>query len=167
MLITKNKMVTVEYSLKDNKGIIIDSSEKSGEFTYIQGLDQTLQGMEEILEGQKLDFTFDGEIPCEKAYGKKDKEFFMPVPREEFEDVDNLVVGTFISIMNNYEEAQEMEIISIDKENITIDANSPYADMDIGFTCKVIEVRDATEEELKEAQEEHDHECDCGCGDHE
>lgn len=163
MTIIKNKMVTFEYSLKDEKGITIDNSEKSGPFTYIHGMEQTLPGMEDILDGKEFGFIYDGEIPCEKAYGKKDKEFFIPVPREDFENVDDLVVGNSISIMNSYEEPQEMEIIAIDNENITIDANSPYADMDLKFSCKVIDVRNATEEELDEAQEEHE----CGCGDHE
>ncbi len=167
MTIIKHKMVTFEYSLKDEKGITIDSSEQSGPFTYIHGMEQTLPGMEDILDGKENGYTFDGEIPCDKAYGKKDKEFYVPVPREEFENADDLVVGTSISIMNSYEELQEMEIIAVDKENITIDANSPYADMDLKFICKVIEVRESTSEEIKEAQEEHDHECGCGCGDHE
>lgn len=166
MIVEDKKAVTIEYTLKDANNIVIDSSNESGPFTYIHGMDETLPGMEEILDGKEEGFTFDGEIPCEKAYGKKDKEFFMPVPREEFEDADDLEVGMFLSIMNNYDEQQEMEIISIDDENITIDANSPYADMDIKFTCKIIEVRDATEEELKEAQEAHDHECGCGCEGH-
>ncbi len=167
MKISDKKLVTLEYTLKDSNSINIDNSKDSGPFVYIHGMDETLPGMEEILEGQEVGFTFDGEIPCEKAYGKRDKDQFVPVPKDEFEDFDDLEVGMHLSIMNNYEEAQEMEIIAIDKENVTIDANSPYVDMDIKFTCKITEVRDATEEELKEAQEEHDHECGCGCGDHE
>ena len=58
MTITKDKAVTIEYSLKDDKGIVIDSSELSGPFFYIHGMEETLPGMEEILEGQKVGFTF-------------------------------------------------------------------------------------------------------------
>jgi len=160
-------MVTVDYTLKDDKGIVIDSSKESGPFSYIQGMEETLPGMEEILEGQKEGFTFDGVIPCDKAYGKRDKEFFMPVPKDDFENADALEVGMSISIINNYDEAQEMEIIAIDNENITIDANSPYADMDIQFSCKVLEVREATKEEIEESLEElHHHDEDCDCGNH-
>ncbi|MGL1893882.1 MAG: FKBP-type peptidyl-prolyl cis-trans isomerase [Spirochaetaceae bacterium] len=165
MKITDNKLVTIEYSLKDSNKINIDNSKESGPFSYLHGMDQTLPGMEDILDGQEVGFTFDGEIPCEKAYGKRDKEQFIPVPKEEFEDVADFEVGMSLSIMNNYDEPQEMEIMAIGKDTVTIDANGPYVDMDIKFTCKVIEVRDATAEELKEAQEEHDHECGCGCGD--
>ncbi len=162
MKIEKDKTVTVEYSLRDANNIVIDSSKESGPFTYVYGRGQTLPGMEEILEGQEEGFTFDGLIPCDKAYGKKDKEFHIPVPKDEFENIDDLEVGMHLSITNNYDEQQEMEIIAIDKENVTIDANSPYADMDIKFECKVLEVRDATEEEIKEAT----FECGCGCGEH-
>lgn len=160
MKVTNDKVVTVEYSLKDNNNIVIDSSEISGPFTYVHGHEQTLEGMEDILLGQEEDFIFDGVIPCEKAYGKKDKEFFMPVPKSEFENIDDLKVGMSLAIINNYDESQDMEIISIDDTTVTIDANSPYADMDIKFTCKVLEIRDATEEELAEAAEEEE----CGCG---
>lgn len=160
MKIANDKVVTVEYTLKDNNNIVIDSSEVNGPFTYIHGHEQTLEGMEDILLGKDDAFTFDGVIPCEKAYGKKDKEFFMPVPKSEFENIDDLKVGMSLAIMNNYDESQDMEIIAIDDTTVTIDANSPYADMDIKFTCKVLEVRDATEEELAEAAEEEE----CGCG---
>ncbi|MBN2617519.1 MAG: FKBP-type peptidyl-prolyl cis-trans isomerase [Spirochaetales bacterium] len=167
MIIEKNKAVTVEYSLKDDKGVVIDSSEISGEFTYVHGMEQTLEGMEDILEGKEAGFTYEGVIPAAKAYGNRSDEFLIPVPKEEFEDTDSFEVGSFLSIENNYGEIQEMEIVSVDDENVTIDANSPYADMDISFSCKVIEVRDATEEELAEAMEDHEHDCNCGCEDHE
>lgn len=169
MKATENSVITIEYTLKNDKGETIDSSEKAGPFTYIQGMEQTLEGMEEILDGKEEDFTFDGLIPCDKAYGKKDDEFHIPVPTAEFENLDDLKVGGFLTIMNNYDEPQDMEIVAIDDENVTIDANSPYADMDIKFTCKVLEVREATEEELQEAKEEleddhhHEHGDSCGC----
>lgn len=166
MIIDKNKAVTFEYTLKDVNGNIIDSSEKSGDFTYVHGMEQTLPGMEEVLEGKEEGFTFDGVIPCTKAYGEKSDEFHIPVPKSEFEDCSEYKVGMHLSIVNNYDENQEMEIVAIDEENIIIDANSPYAGMDIGFTCKVLEVREATKEELEEAKELLEHNCDCGCDDH-
>lgn len=166
VIIEKDKTVTFEYSLIDEKGVEIDSSEKSGPFTYVHGYSETLTGMEEILDGKEEGFIFDGVIPCEKAYGRRSDENLVPVPREEFEDCSNFEVGMFLNIVNSYDEPQEMEIVAIDKENITIDANGPYADMDIKFSCKVLEVRDATEDEIKEASEIHTHECGCGCGDH-
>ncbi len=174
MLITKDAMVSLEYSLADTNGNLIDKSEKGEAFEYIHGHEMTLEGIEEILEGKEAGFTYEGVIPCDKAYGKRDQMFFIPVPKEEFEDVDKFEVGMKLTIVNNYDEEQEMEILEIDDENVTIDANSPYADMDIKFSCKVIDVRKATQEEIDEIEEEHSCGCgsdcdcdsDCGCDDH-
>lgn len=166
MIIAKEKVVTINYSLIDENGDIIDSSEVSEPFTYVHGMEQTLPGIEEVLNGKETGFKYDGIIPCESAYGKKDDEFLIPVPKEDFENHEEFKVGMHLSIVNNYGEEQEMEIVAIDDKNITIDANSPYADMDIKFKCEVLEVRDATEEEIKEANELHEHDCDCGCGSH-
>lgn len=161
MIIEKERVVSIEYSLKDTEGTVIDSSENSGAFTYIHGMAQTLPGIEEVLNGKEAGFTYEGTIPAEKAYGEKSDDYHIPVPRSEFPEGDTLKAGMFITIVNNYEEEQEMEIISVDDENIVIDANSPYAGKDVLFTCNVLEVREATEEEIEEAT----HSCGCGCGD--
>lgn len=162
MKIEKNCAVTFEYTLKDSSGTVIDDSRDYGPFFYIHGVEEILPGMEEVLDGKEEGFQYEGIIPCEKAYGEKSDEFHIPVAKAEFKNLDKLKAGMTLLIDNNYGEKQEMEIISIDDENVIIDANSPYAGMDIGFTCKVLEVRKATEEELEEVNHIHDHDCDCG-----
>lgn len=166
MKIEKDTVVSIEYSVSDLDGNVIDSSDSSEVFTYIHGYEMTLPGIEEVLTGKEEGFTYEGIIPAEKAYGKRDEEFFIPVPKSEFKHITDFSVGMKIAIVNNFGDEQEMEIVAVDGDNVTIDANSPYVDKDVKFTCKVVEVREVTEEELKEMEDEHSHDCDCGCGDH-
>lgn len=168
MKIEKDTVVSIEYKVTDPDGNIIDSSENSEIFTYIHGYDMTLPGIEEVLTGNKEGFTYEGIIPAAKAYGEKSEEFFIPVPKKEFKHIDEFSVGMKITIVNNFGDEQDMEVVAVDDENVTIDANSPFAGLDLNFSCKVLEVREVTQEELKEleAEEHHHHGEDCGCGNH-
>lgn len=167
MKIVKDTVVSIEYKVTDPEGNIIDSSDSSEVFTYIHGYDMTLPGIEEILTGKEEGFTYEGIIPAEKAYGKRSEEFFIPVPKSEFKHITEFTAGMKIAIVNNFGDEQEMEVVAVDDDNVTIDANSPYVDLDLNFSCEVLEVREVTPEELKELEEEHHHhDCDCGCEDH-
>lgn len=168
MIINKDKVVSIEYTLTDLEGNLVDSSENSEVFTYIHGYEMTLPGIEEVLDGKEEGFSYSGTIPCEKAYGKRDKEYFIPVPKSEFKHIDNFSIGMKILIVNNFGDEQEMEVVDMDDNSVTIDANSPWADKDLNLELKVLEVREVTPEELKEMEEEshHHHGPDCGCKDH-
>ena len=147
MQIGKNKVAIIEYTLKNNEGEILDTSEGNDPMAYIQGIGNLLPGLEEALEGKGVGDTIAVSLPPEKGYGILDAELVQVVEKNVFDDVDDLQVGMQFQAQSE----DGMEVIwvtDIEGDEVTIDGNHPLAGETLNFQVKVIEVREASAEEL-------------------
>ena len=67
--IEENKVVTFEYTLKNDNGDILDSSENHAPLVYIHGTGNIIPGLESELEGKQIGDKFHATIAPEDAYG--------------------------------------------------------------------------------------------------
>ena len=81
MTIEKNKLVSLNYTLKNVQGEIVDSSEGAEPLDYIHGYGFLITGLEKELEGKKIGDKFSVEIEPAEAYGEKNPELIFDVPR--------------------------------------------------------------------------------------
>src|SRR5688572_1000861 len=88
MQITKNKVAAIHYTLRDNEGTIIDTSEGRDPLFYLHGAGNLIVGMEEGLEGKGKGEKLTLKIAPAKGYGEKDPEMVQKVPRSAFGDQD-------------------------------------------------------------------------------
>src|SRR6187431_132275 len=84
MQITKNKVAAIHYTLRDNKGTIMDSSDGREPLYYLHGNGNLILGMEEGLEGKTKGDKLQLKISPEKGYGEKDPNMVQQVPRSAF-----------------------------------------------------------------------------------
>jgi FKBP-type peptidyl-prolyl cis-trans isomerase SlyD len=160
MVIEKNRVVTIDYKLQDTDGEILDSSEGSEPLVYLHGNDNIIAGLEKHLVGKKAGDSVDCLVPAVEAYGERDDSLVFKVPKSEFGPEAELEVGAQFEA-HGEEGAQIVTVIGIEGDEVSIDANHPLAGEDLHFTVKVVDVREATAEEI-----EHGHihgECGCGC----
>ncbi len=150
MEITKNKAVTVQYTLKGDAGDVLDSSDGREALTYIQGVGNMIPGFETGLEGKKAGDKLSFTVKPEDAYGLRDDSLLFGVPRERFEGIDDLQVGMQFQVQTQGG-AMVMTVANIEDANVTLDGNHPLAGHNLNFDVEVVGVRDATEEELNEA----------------
>lgn len=143
MNITKNKVAAIHYTLRDDQGTILDSSQGRDPLYYLHGAQNLIPGMEEGLEGRTIGDHFQIDVSPEKGYGKRDPQLVEAVPRRAFGG-QNIEVG--MQFQTN--DGQVVTVTGVDPENITVDANHPLADQNLHFDVEVIEVRDASPEEL-------------------
>jgi len=143
MQIKKNKVAGIHYTLKDNKGEIIDTSDGRDPLYYLHGAGNLIVGMEEGLEGRTTGDKFQLQISPEKGYGEKDPTMTQKVPRSAFGD-QQVKKGMQFSAGNG----SVVTVTDVGLEAITVDANHPLAGVPLHFAVEVVEVRDATEEEL-------------------
>ncbi|WP_020598956.1 FKBP-type peptidyl-prolyl cis-trans isomerase [Spirosoma panaciterrae] len=143
MNITKNKVAAIHYTLRDDQGTILDSSQGRDPLYYLHGAQNLIPGMEEGLEGRTTGDHFQIDVSPEKGYGKRDPQLVEAVPRRAFGG-QNIEVG--MQFQTN--DGQVVTVTGVDPENITVDANHPLADQNLHFDVEVIEVRDASPEEL-------------------
>ena len=81
MQITKNKVAGIHYTLRDNSGTVIDTSDGREPLYYLHGAGNLIVGMEEGLEGKSTGDKFELKIPAAKGYGEKDPSMTQKVPR--------------------------------------------------------------------------------------
>jgi FKBP-type peptidyl-prolyl cis-trans isomerase SlyD len=162
MVVEKDRVVTIEYSLKDDGGNLIDSSEGSEPLVYLHGNGNLIPGLEKELAGKNAGDKLSCVIAAADAYGERDDSLVFKVAKSEFDGAD-VEIGMQFEAQGE-EGAQVVTVIAVEGDEVTIDANHPLAGENLHFDVKVVEVREATKEEI-----EHGHVhggCSCGeCGD--
>ena len=162
MQISKHKVVTMDYTLTDEGGSVIDTSEGREPLAYIQGTGSIIPGLEDALEGKATGDTLNVSIPPEQGYGDRDETLLRVVPRNMFDVADNLEVG--MRFQTRSEEGMEIvTVVNVDEREVVVDANHPLAGVTLNFDVTVVDVREATPEELSHGHvhgpggHEHDH----------
>ncbi|MEJ2644706.1 MAG: peptidylprolyl isomerase [Gammaproteobacteria bacterium] len=148
MEVAKHKVVLIDYTLTDAEGTVLDSSQGSEPLAYIHGIGNIIPGLEEALEGKSAGDALQVSVPPAQAYGERDNALTQAVPRDRFEGADEVKVGMQFHTMSEGGAQQVVTVIDVADDNVTIDANHPLAGVTLNFDVNVVEVRDATEEEL-------------------
>jgi FKBP-type peptidyl-prolyl cis-trans isomerase SlyD len=147
MHIEARRVVTLNYTLTDNDGNVIDQS-KDGSFAYLHGANNIIPGLENALSGKKPGDALDVAVPPQDAYGERDESKKQDVPREMFPAGAEIEPGMQFQAQGPN---GEMLVVTVDKiagENVTVDGNHPLAGVPLNFAVEVVEVREASEEEL-------------------
>ncbi|WP_163025145.1 FKBP-type peptidyl-prolyl cis-trans isomerase, partial [Pseudomonas viridiflava] len=93
MPIAANKAVSIDYTLTNDAGEVIDSSTGGAPLVYLQGAGNIIPGLEKALEGKDVGDELDVAIEPEEAYGEYSAELVSTLSRSMFEGVDELQVG--------------------------------------------------------------------------
>lgn len=149
MKIAPNKVATLHYTLKDDKGVLIESSAGSEPLAYIHGIGNLIPGLEEKLEGKQAGDKLSVVVPPEDAYGEHDKELIEEVERAEFDEGEALEVGKEFQYDDEDGNVFHVRIVKIEGDTVTVDGNHPLAGQTLAFDVEVISVRDASAEELE------------------
>lgn len=161
MQITKHKAVTVEYTLTNESGQVLDSSKDRAPLTYVQGTGGMINGFENALEGRQAGDKFSFDVAPADGYGERDKSLLFAVPKDRFQETPDLEVGMRFQVQTP-NGAMIMAVDRIEQDSVVLDGNHPLAGNKLHFDVEVVGVRDATDEELTEA-EHASHGCGCSC----
>ncbi len=163
MTIEINKMVTLSYILKmdDTNGDVIEQTSPESPLKFVFGVGSMLPMFESNLAGKQQGEDFEMQLKAADAYGDIDESAIVDLSKEIFMvdgqfDTERFVVGAQIPMQTSTGQRMNGTITEISEENIKMDFNHPLAGQDLYFTGKIIEVREATAEELAPQG--------CGCG---
>jgi FKBP-type peptidyl-prolyl cis-trans isomerase SlyD len=148
MQIQDQKVVTLDYTLKDQNGNVLDSTDGRGDFAYLHGAKNIIPGLESALEGKTSGDEVSVVLQPEEAYGQRDDALTKVVSRDVFDTDEDLKVGMQFRTQLSDGSNIVVTVIDIDNDKITIDGNHPLAGAVLDFDVKVINVRDATDEEV-------------------
>jgi FKBP-type peptidyl-prolyl cis-trans isomerase SlyD len=148
MNISANKVVSIDYTLKDDSGATLDSSAGRQPLSYMHGSGQIIVGLEKALEGKTIGDSISVSIKPEEAYGKYDETLLFKVEKDKFQNIDELEVGMRIQAQS--QDGVNIFIVkAIEADVVTLDANHPLAGQNLNFDVSIKDVRDASKEELE------------------
>ena len=158
MQIAKDTVATIEYTVTNSDGKLIDTSKDRSPMTYLHGNGTIIPGVERALEGKSAGDSVKVVIPAADAYGEKDPNMVQSVPRENFGGIEDIKAGMQFRAQTPGG-ARIVTVVRVEGDTITIDANHPLAGQTLVFEATVVEARAATEDELA-----HGHACMGQCG---
>ncbi|WP_308389597.1 peptidylprolyl isomerase [Acidithiobacillus sp. AMEEHan] len=147
MKIAKDTVVTLDYTLTDEDGEILDSSEGDEPLVYLHGHGDIVPGLERALNGHQVGDQVEVDVSPEDGYGDWDEDLVDVVGKEDFDDPEELEVGAQFEVDTD-EGVRIATVIEMEGEDITVDLNHPLAGMNLHFAVKVLDVRAASSEEL-------------------
>ncbi|MBP9045180.1 MAG: peptidylprolyl isomerase, partial [Moraxellaceae bacterium] len=148
MQIAKDLVASIEYTLTDAAGAVIDSSVGNEPLAYLHGAGNIIPGLENALEGKKAGDSLTVTVAPEDGYGEKNDGLIQVVPKDMFQGVDNIEAGMQFHAQTDHG-MQVITVAAVEGDNITVDGNHPLAGQTLKFDVKIIEVRAASEEELE------------------
>lgn len=147
MKIQDNCVVSIHYTLTNDEGDVIDTSEGRDPLRYLQGHGNIIPGLEQALLGLVAGDSLNVTVEAEDAYGPVQDSLIQAVPREAFDGVDTIEVGMQFQAQT----AQgpiPVTVIAVDEESVTLDGNHELAGVRLNFAVQIADVRAASAEEI-------------------
>ncbi len=161
MTITKDSVVSIEYTLTDDQNEVLDSSSEVGPLEYLHGHSNLIPGLERELEGKAAGAAFKATVAPADAYGEYMDELVVEVDRSQFPSDVTIEEGMQFEA-GGPDGSRVVTVTAINDAKVTVDANHPLAGETLHFDVKVVSVRAATDDEKQNGLNQG---CGCGCGD--
>lgn len=145
--ITADKAVTIHYAVKNPAGEVLDKSSEEQPLAFIFGRGMLIPGLEKALEGKTAGDTFSADVAAEEAYGERHDGLIQAVPRQMFGE-NEVEPGMQFRASTDQGE-QSVLVVEVNDDTVTVDGNHPLAGVNLSFDVEVVDVREATAEELE------------------
>lgn len=147
MQIAANCVAYIHYTLTNEAGTVIDSSQGGEPLAYLHGGGNIIPGLEKALEGKQAGDKLDVTVAPEEGYGVRDEKLIQQVPRRAFQGVKDVKPGMRFHA-NTGQGAAQVTVTQVQGDMVTIDGNHELAGVTLKFAVEVAKVREATAEEL-------------------
>lgn len=147
-LVAKDMVVSFHYTLKNEKGDVLDSSSDGEPMAYLHGYHQIVPGLEAALLGKAAGAKFQVTVAPADGYGEREEEMVLSVPKKDWTLPDTVKAGEVIELQSPDGEVVPAIIVNISDEVVVLDANHPLAGESLYFDIQLMNVRAATKEEL-------------------
>lgn len=155
MKISQNKVVSLTYELKlnDENGELVQKVDKDKPFVYLFGIGGLLPVFEKSLEGLGVGDTFSFGLTAEDGYGQRNEDAIVALDKSIFEvegkiDEEMIQMGRVVPMQNEKGQPLNGLVIGISDDKITMDFNHPLAGKHLHFTGEILDIREASAEEL-------------------
>ena len=148
MKLTKDVVATINYTLSDADGNVIDQSVDSS-FSYLHGANNIIAGLENALEGKQVGDVTKVVIQPADGYGERNPNNVQTVPREMFPENADIKIGMQFNAQSASGQPVMVTVTAIEGDDVTIDGNHPLAGVTLHFEVELVGTREASPEELE------------------
>lgn len=140
------KVVIIEYTLTNDEGEVLDTSDGGEALPYLHGGGNIVDGLEEALDGKAIGHSVEISVPPEKGYGLRQDGAAQPVARDAFPAEMEIEAGMQFMVETD-DGVAPVWIDRVEGDQVFLDGNHPLAGATLHFKAAIIGVRDATADE--------------------
>ena len=133
--------VAVHYKGTLSDGSVFDSSEGNDPIEFTIGEHQVIDGFENAVVGMAAGEKKTASLPPDQAYGEREEDLVFHVPRSSMQGITDVVLGDFVQVTLPDGHATPMQIVGLDDEAVTLDANHPLAGKTLTFELELISIK--------------------------
>lgn len=160
MQIAANTVVTIDYTLTNDEGQILDQSDK-GQFSYLHGASNIIPGLENALAGKSAGDSLNVSVQPEEGYGLRDEAMRQTLSRDMFGPDQDIEAGMQFHAQSPEGNTMVITVTNVDGDDISVDGNHPLAGVNLNFAVSVVDIREASKEEIDHGHahgpDGHDH----------
>jgi FKBP-type peptidyl-prolyl cis-trans isomerase SlyD len=153
MRIEPNAHVVIEYTLRNDAGDILDTSDADDgqPMIYVHGYGMIVPGLEKALTGLEVGAKKTIDVTPDEGFGEHDEELVMEIDRGEAPRPKTIAVGDELVMESPEGDEAVVRVINVTEDTVTLDGNHPLAGMNLHYEVHVREIRAATEAEIHDA----------------
>ena len=148
MQIAQNSVVAFHYTLTNDTGEVLDSSEGREPLTYLHGAGNIIPGLEKELEGRQAGDSLNAVVAPGEGYGEQQEQLVQEVPRDAFQGVEGIEPGMQFQAQTQGGPLM-VTVTQVEGDTVTVDGNHPLAGQTLNFAVEIASVREASEEEVE------------------
>ena len=148
MKITDNKVVQFHYTLKDEAGKEIENSYEGDPLAYLHGHNNMIVGVEKALTDKAAGDKFSTTLQPAEAYGERKEDAIQRVPVKHLQGAAKWKPG-MTAVVETEQGQRQVTVIKAGRFMVTVDINPPLAGKVLTFDLEIIDVRDATSDEVE------------------
>ncbi|PMR69898.1 FKBP-type peptidyl-prolyl cis-trans isomerase [Halomonas heilongjiangensis] len=148
MQIAQNSVVAFHYTLTNDAGEVLDSSEGREPLTYLHGAGNIIPGLEKELEGRAAGDKLTATVQPAEGYGEQQPQLVQEVPRDAFQGVESVEPGMQFQAQTQGGPLM-VTVTKVEGDTVTVDGNHPLAGQILNFDVEIAEVREASQEEIE------------------
>lgn len=141
-VIQEGSIVSIEYTLTDDGGNVIDTNVGKEPLTFIEGAGQIVKGLEKELIGLKTGDQKKVQVKPEDGYGMPNPKAFQEIPRDKIPP-EGQKVGAMLMSKAPDGSAIPIRVHEVKDKTVVVDLNHPLAGKTLNFDVKIKDIKSA------------------------
>lgn len=147
MTVTRDRVVSLHCESRDDAGALVETTRGGPPLLVLIGHRMLLRGLERALEGRAAGERVEITLPPEQAYGVRADDRVQRVSKKYFSEPARLRPGQ-VTRVRTEQGLRAVTVVKVGGKVVDVDFNHPYAGMTLHFALELMDVREATPEEI-------------------